>query len=290
MSQPTIKSSALAVDQYLSKSVAGATNVTLTAVEAQNGVIALTGALTGNIDVIVPTAAKAYTMSNNTTGAFTLRVKTAAGTGYFLQQGMSTDLVCDGTNVIRTDTVVNSFDGQYGWQDLRGNFIGSRLGTGANAPSWTNVVGGIYGYTFGATGSDEIWVTFHIPHDYVPGTVIYIHMHWAPTTTNTGVVRWGIEYSVAKGYSQGVFPATTTTFLEQAGSGTVLQHQIIETTLGNAIPSTNLEPDSLILVRAYRDGSHVNDTYTAGAFGFEVDLHYQSTLDRTTKNKNYPFS
>lgn len=290
MPQPKIKLSALDVTAALSKSVAGASNVTLTTVEADNNVIAFIGVLTGNIDVIVPTAVRSFTMLNNTTGAFTLRVKTSGGTGYYLQQGMSTALICDGTNVIRNDTVVNSFDGAYGWQDLRGNFIGSRLGTATNAPAWTVLQGGIYGYVFGAATADEVWVSFHVPHDYVLGTPIYIHMHWAPVTTNTGVCRWGVEYTLAKGYSQAAFPASTTIYLEQAGSGTALQHQIIETLVGDAIPSTNLEPDTLILCRVFRDGPHANDTFTGGAFGFECDLHYQSTSERTTKNKNYPFS
>lgn len=278
------------VQGQISVSVAGGSNVTLTAAQVRNDTIILTGLLTANIDVIIPAVARTYNFVNNTTGAFTVRIKTSGGTGYYLQQGMRSTLACDGTDTVHNDTVVNSFDGQYGWQDLRGNFIGSRLGIAANSPTWTVVQGGVYGYTFGTTGTDEVWVNFHLPHDYVPGTPVYIHMHWAPTNTNTGTVRWACEYTLAKGYSQAAFPATTTVFLEQAGSGTALTHQIIETSLGDAIPAANLEPDVLILMHVYRDGSHVNDTYNAAAFGFECDLHYQSTLERTTKNKNFPFS
>lgn len=182
----------------------------------------------------------------------------------------------------------NTFDGYYGWQDLRGNFIGSRLGQGVNAPAWTLFTGGLYGYTFGPTGSDEVWVSFHIPHDYVAGTPIYIHMHWTPSSVDTGTVRWGVEYSIAKGYSQEAFPASTTIYLEQAASGTDRMHQIIETPLVDAIPGTEIEVDAIVMMRVFRDGSHVNDTYADAAFGIECDLHYQSS-GTTTKNKNYPF-
>lgn len=86
-------------DSRLSKSVAGNADVTLTAAEALNGIINFTGALTGNINVIVPTAARRWLFTNNTTGNYTLTVKTAAGTGYALPQGVPATLYCDGTNV-----------------------------------------------------------------------------------------------------------------------------------------------------------------------------------------------
>jgi hypothetical protein len=84
----------------LSKSVAGSANVTLTAAEARNQILNFTGALTGSINVIVPNGPQFWTVSNNTTGAFTLTVKTAAGTGIAVTQGKAADLLSDGTNVI----------------------------------------------------------------------------------------------------------------------------------------------------------------------------------------------
>jgi hypothetical protein len=90
-----------AVAGVLSKSVAGSSNVTLTAAEAFNAVITFTGALTGNINVIVPTANKVWTIYNNTTGAYTLTVKTAAGTGIAVSQGSYAILYCNATNVLQ---------------------------------------------------------------------------------------------------------------------------------------------------------------------------------------------
>ena len=71
------------VNGYLSKSVAGSANVTLTTAnasdtaESSNKVIELTGALTGNIHVFVPAVESNYVIFNNTTGSFTLNVAPA---------------------------------------------------------------------------------------------------------------------------------------------------------------------------------------------------------------------
>ena len=89
-----------AVNGQLSLGVAGNSNVTLTAAQAGNGILNFSGALTGNISVIVPGTTGKWAVENNTTGAFTLTVKTAAGTGVAITQGKSNSIICDGTNVV----------------------------------------------------------------------------------------------------------------------------------------------------------------------------------------------
>lgn len=91
---------------YVSISVAGSVDVTLTdgktpVGQAKYAVIRLTGVLTGNINVIVPTKARRYLILNGTTGAFSLTVKTAAGTGVSLVQPSYASLYCDGINVLQ---------------------------------------------------------------------------------------------------------------------------------------------------------------------------------------------
>lgn len=84
----------------LSKSVAGGANVTLTAAEAGNAILDLTGALLADIAVIVPTSpTRGWTVRNRTTGAFTITIKTAAGTGVPVTQGKQSIVYTDGTNV-----------------------------------------------------------------------------------------------------------------------------------------------------------------------------------------------
>lgn len=85
----------------LSKSVAGGANVTLTATEAGNYHIVLTGAITANISVIVPIAIKKeYIFLDNTTGAYTITVKTPSGTGVVTPKATRMVVYCDGVNVV----------------------------------------------------------------------------------------------------------------------------------------------------------------------------------------------
>lgn len=99
------------VQTRLVKSVAGSSDVTLTVTEAGNIIQSYTGVLTGSINVIVPTSVAIYFVYNNTTGAFTLTVKTAAGTGVQVTQTKKTIVYCDGTNVVDADdeTITTSF-------------------------------------------------------------------------------------------------------------------------------------------------------------------------------------
>jgi hypothetical protein len=95
------------VGGFLSKSVAGAANVSLTPVEAGNGIIELTGAITANIAVIVPVSpTRDWIFINHTSGAFEVTIKTAAGTGVVVDQGTSINVYTDGTNVDYNTTKV----------------------------------------------------------------------------------------------------------------------------------------------------------------------------------------
>ncbi|MDI9679450.1 hypothetical protein [Burkholderia cenocepacia] len=85
---------------YGFSSISGLTNVnvTLTPAQAMKSRIVLTGALTGNVQIILPAWTREWTIVNNTTGAFTITVKTASGTGVAIPAGAAR-VVCDGTNV-----------------------------------------------------------------------------------------------------------------------------------------------------------------------------------------------
>lgn len=181
-----------------------------------------------------------------------------------------------------------TFDGAAGWDDMIGSLAAGNT-TNTNDPTWAAFVGGVYAWRFSATALNEIWISFHINHEYAPGTVIYPHIHWASSGTNTGTVRWGIEYTVAQGYDRDTFPAPTTIYLEQAATGTAHRHMIVEASLAQAIPTTHLETDAIILMRVFRDGAHANDTCTDPVFGLYCDLHFQKQAF-STPNKNYPFS
>jgi hypothetical protein len=59
-----------------------------------------TGALTATRDLIVPSIDKPYIIENNTTGAQSIRVKTAAGTGITVPNGKTAMVYADSTNVV----------------------------------------------------------------------------------------------------------------------------------------------------------------------------------------------
>ena len=90
----------------LPKSVAGGANVTLTAAVARCNILEFTGAIAANIQVIVPLAAQQWTVFNNTSGAFTLTVVGATGTGSTVGQGKRAIVYSDGTNVVRASADV----------------------------------------------------------------------------------------------------------------------------------------------------------------------------------------
>lgn len=89
-----------AANAKLSLSVAGSSNVTLTAGQAANQIFIFTGALTGNIQVIFPQSAKTFVVENSTSGAYTLTVIMPSGTGIAVPQGIALTLLSDATNVI----------------------------------------------------------------------------------------------------------------------------------------------------------------------------------------------
>jgi hypothetical protein len=176
----------------------------------------------------------------------------------------------------------------YGWRDL---FAPIDPRSSQSGPTWTLYRNGIYLYAFPANQTKEVFATFHLDHDYALGTAVYPHVHFTVNTTSSGVVRWGIEYTVAKGHAQvtgSTYGATTTVYVETTVTGGTDQykHFVSEVSLANAVPATLLEPDSVILVRIFRDTASPNDTYPDDVFGIQADVHYQAntwaTLNKAT--------
>lgn len=90
--------------QYGSTAVAttGGTT-TLTPAQAAKQGLSFTGVLASNATIIVPNWIKSWDVSNATTGAFALTVKTAAGSGIVIpQNGATTAVAGDGTNVTQS--------------------------------------------------------------------------------------------------------------------------------------------------------------------------------------------
>lgn len=166
----------------------------------------------------------------------------------------------------------------YPWVDLLGQII---PGGGGVSPAYNVVRNGLRAYQF--TVNDEFQTNFHLPHDYAPGTDIYVHVHWlhASAAVTSGGVTWSFESTYAKGHNQAAFPASVTTSVTQTASTTQYQHMVAETVISQAggsaalLNSTNFEPDGVIMVRCWLSGNTMNTT--PEPYGLMIDLHYQST-------------
>jgi hypothetical protein len=96
--------SAVFAFDYTAISVAGTGNYTLSGSELNRIAYSFTGALTGNRSIIVPQTVQQYWVSNNTTGPYTLTVKTSIASGTAIAQGARAILYSDSTNVVAADT------------------------------------------------------------------------------------------------------------------------------------------------------------------------------------------
>ena len=95
----------------LSKSLTGLTSpVTLSTVEAANVIQEYSGVLTANMTIILPPTVQLYTMTNLTTGAYTLTFSTGASGASVVQLAQSQTLIiiCDGTNVYNANSATVS--------------------------------------------------------------------------------------------------------------------------------------------------------------------------------------
>ncbi len=78
-----------------------------------------------------------------------------------------------------------------GWRD---NIVPFDVEVGnPNAPVLNVIRGNIKRYTFFAGELSEASASWHIDHDYAPGTKLYLHVHWVCPTADLGTVRWGFE-------------------------------------------------------------------------------------------------
>lgn len=191
---------------------------------------------------------------------------------------------------IRTDSLGTP---SYSWRDLTGVLRLDEVGGGK--PSWTTYSGSFRQLKFAV--NDQAFFTYHLLHDYVIGTPIYIHAHWSHNSTivTGGSVTWGFELSAAQGHDQGAFTAPITINVVQNASTTQYRHLIAEVLCGDTggaggtLNLSIMEPDTLIIGRIYLVA---NNLTSSGAvpdpFLHEVDLHIQTTVVGT-KQKAPPF-
>jgi hypothetical protein len=140
----------------------------------------------------------------------------------------------------------------------------------ASAPALGAWNGGtIQGYVFAGSGSaEQLFGTCEYNHSYAEGADIYPHIHWAPTTTNTGNIKWNLTYvwhDMDTGPS-----AEATISVVQAASGTAYRMTKSEFP---AITGTGKHIGSQIVFRIWRNSADAADTFTGGAFVQTFGIH-----------------
>jgi hypothetical protein len=200
---------------------------------------------------------------------------------------------------IKIDDVTPTF----GWADIIGNL--TIYNPGNNDPTFSTYIGNIREFQFSNAKVNEVFFNYHIPHDYVPGTDVHVHVHWSHILVDTGgaggvpgVVKWYLEVSYAKGHgtpggTSDAFTAPIITSITQQASTTQYGQMIAETVItddGTAlIDVSRLEPDGVIQLRLYRNPADVADTLNQQPFVHYCDIHYQTNGVMGTKQKSPNF-
>jgi hypothetical protein len=179
---------------YLSKSVAGSANVTLTTAnasptsEASNKVIEFTGALTGDITVFVPAVESNYIFFNNTTGSQTLTVApTGHGSnGVAITQGAHTIMYCK-----NGDTMVDLFANSLGNLSIKNtltvnNSVFTASNGTVNATTYSGNGSSLTGVSSIPSGSSALFFQSSAPNGWTQNTDASINTTTLRVVTGTG--------------------------------------------------------------------------------------------------------
>jgi hypothetical protein len=103
--------------------------------EARNAVIIATGTNNGIRDLIPPVVEKLYTISNQTTGGYSIRVIGASGTGVTIPNGVTALVYCNGTNFY------SGLSGTTGDFTVNGTFTATNLVATTNVTATSYLLG-----------------------------------------------------------------------------------------------------------------------------------------------------
>lgn len=201
-------------------------------------------------------------------------------------------------NGIKVDTTAPTF----GFADLLGDQFSKN--TGGTKPTLTAYNGAVDAWQF--TNGDEAFLSYHIPHDYVKGTDIFLHVHWSQNAAGAtgGTLDFKYFAIYAKGWNQAAGSAFTTTpitatfssiDINDGGAGlTQYQHHLTEVQITAATATAalfdrdDLEPDGVIELTLEMDADNLTGT-PSSPFIHYVDIHYQTTGLIGTKSREPDF-
>jgi hypothetical protein len=177
----------------------------------------------------------------------------------------------------------------FGFADLLGE--PAVKNTGGSRPALIAYRDGLFQFEFAA--GEEEYFDYHIPHDYVKGTDIFLHFHWSTNVAvDGGTVTFDYEISYAKAHAQAAFPASVSgTVVSATASTTQYTQELTEVQIsasspsGSQIDTDDLEPDGVIICTAGLNANNLTGGGVPDPFIHYIDIHYQTTGIIGTKKK-----
>jgi len=190
--------------------------------EARGAVLVVTGANSAIRNVIPPVVQKLYTVVNNTSGGFAIRVIGATGTGVLVANGTTQNVYCDGINFVvasgafTNGEVLNVASGGTGLTTLTANNV--ILGNGASSPTFVapSTAGNLL------TSNGTTWVSTPPEQQFPSGTRMTFNQNSAPPgwTKDTSTDNAGFRL-VSGNVGSGGTVDFTTAFVSQTPTITV---------------------------------------------------------------------
>lgn len=174
----------------------------------------------------------------------------------------------------------DGFNSMLRWDDARINALSMRVGSHSE-PEFKQAVNngegsvGAYAWHFAPTHMQNLFFHTQLPHTYSPDTELRPHVHFSPTTTGTGTIRWGLEYAIAS--VNDPFPNTQIIWAEHTvQAGDEMKHLVLSLPV---IDGLGITESAMIVGRVIRMGP--DDTYTEESILWELDFHFQVEKDGT---------
>jgi len=154
------------------------------------------------------------------------------------------------------------------WEDLRFPAAGINP-AGSAAPPTVDTATGRLSFAPGAI--NVIAFQAQMPHAWLEGSSIEVHVHWSPSNTDNKRVLWRFEYKVAN--IGETFPGAFTPIdtLDNA-DGIADKHQLHDIGMIAMVGKTL---SCMLLCKLTRVGTDATDDFTGDALLCEIDFHHQ---------------
>lgn len=143
---------------------------------------------------------------------------------------------------------------------------------GSAAPSLISFVNAnclTYGFN-GSNTTERLYITTEMNHDYKEGSELELHVHWTPTTANTGNVKWQLYYTWQS--KDGTFGTPQLLTAISSARGTAWQNTY--ETFGT-ISGVGKTINSQLVLQIFRVPTDGDDTYPDNAALVALGIHYE---------------